>query len=145
MKKLVLFLSVLLFSYNAHAEEIILPDCEDEYLIEKVVDAVKQFQATQEAESVVEKRRQKLILKNLEKFKEVPHKGFTSAQDFITANQLLMTKINKSLDDKDILLCQSDTEGLAAKVFLVIYHHNGEYVADVTNILPEGKILSIVY
>jgi len=143
--RLILFLSILLISYNANAGDLILPDCEDEHLIRQVISEVREFQTTQKAESIIERRRQQLTLRNLEKFKEVQHRGFTAAQDFNTANQLLMTKINKGISDDQIRLCQADTEGLASKVHLIIYHHNGEYRINVTNIAPDGKTLTVIY
>lgn len=107
--------------YSEASSQIRLPDCNDKLLAELVLGKIADYQQEHEASNLLEKRRQTLLLKNLNKFTEIPVVGFTSRQNFTVANNLLMTKINNGLDDQEIRLCKNQGLGNAGEIYLLIY------------------------
>ena len=89
-----------------------------------------------------------LLRRNLSRFGEVKVEGFTAKQDFNVANAIIMTKINRGLNDADLRLCRGLGQGKAADVYVLVYPVGEGNVADIINFLPEGTgdgILSFIY
>ena len=101
------------------------------------------------ASGVVESRRQKLLLKNLHDFTAVSPVDFTSKDDLLTANRLIMLKINEGYTDTDFLVCKSSGDGKKYNIYLLIYPlDNGDYNIEIINFLPpekSGEQFSVIY
>lgn len=119
---------------------IVLPGCDNEQMIEKVIAKVDAYNQEHPASSIMNKRNQALMLKNLRHFAEVDVADFTSKQNYNVANQILMTKINRRLDDKDLRLCKNTGKGKASEIYLLIYPWwDNVYVSIINFIPPTGE------
>lgn len=124
------------------------PECADPKLVDAVMNKVREYQREHPSEMMINRRRDALLLKNLPDFTEVSPAGFTSKQDFNVANQLIMTKINKGIDEADIRLCRSRGRGRASEIYLMLYPIGDSWVVNVINFLPpapEMPSLSFIY
>lgn len=113
-----------------------IPTCDDSVLISKVWANGKAFMAKNTANSIVDKRRQNLISKNLDKFKEIPAGNITAKDDFNVASKVIMIKINNGLDSSKLRLCKSTSKGITSNVYILIYKEYGRINVDVINFSP---------
>ncbi len=118
-------------------QAIALPECDNEQMIEKVIAKVDAYNQEHPATSIMNKRNQALLLKNLRHFAEVDSVGFTSEQNYNVANQILMTKINRGLDDKDLRLCKNTGKGKASDIYLLIYPWWDNVYVSIINFIPQ--------
>ena len=88
-------------------------------------------------------------MKNLNTFTEINPNEINHQSDFLLACRLVILKINKSLLDNDIRICQSSVVGEKYKIFLIIYPSSQqEYNVEIINFLPpekSGEVFDFVY
>ena len=124
------------------------PECSDPRLAQKIIEKIAAYQAEHPAVMLIDRRQDILLRRNLSRFGEVEVAGFTAKQDFNVANAIIMTKINRGLEDADLRLCRSLGHGKAANIYILIYPVGEGNVADIINFLPAGKgdgILPFIY
>lgn len=121
--------------YIEPESKLILPQCDDKHLLSLVLAKISEYHQQHQASNLLEKRRQALLLKNLQKFSELSAEGFTSKENFNVANSLLMTKINNGLDDSQIRLCRNEGGGKAAEIYLLVYPYYGQIRVNILNYL----------
>lgn len=121
--------------YIEPESKLILPQCDDKRLMALVLAKISEYHQQHQASNLLEKRRQALLLKNLQKFSELSAEGFTSKENFNVANSLLMTKINNGLDDSQIRLCRNEGGGKAAEIYLLVYPYYGQIRVNILNYL----------
>lgn len=124
------------------------PECSDPRLIRKIVEKIEAYQSEHPAAMLIDRRRDILLRRNLSRFGEVKVEGFTAKQDFNVANAIIMTKINRGLNDADLRLCRGLGQGKASDIYVLVYPVGEGNVADIINFLPEGTgdgILSFIY
>lgn len=121
--------------YVEPESKLILPQCDDKRLLSLVLAKISEYHQQHQASNLLEKRRQALLLKNLQKFSELSAEGFTSKENFNVANSLLMTKINNGLDDSQIRLCRNEGGGKAAEIYLLVYPYYGQIRVNILNYL----------
>ena len=117
-------------------------------MTQKIVEKIEAYQSEHPAAMLIDRRRDILLRRNLSRFGEVKVEGFTAKQDFNVANAIIMTKINRGLNDADLRLCRGLGQGKAADVYVLVYPVGEGNVADIINFLPEGTgdgILSFIY
>ena len=120
------------------------PECSDLLLVQKIVEKIEAYQTEHPSTMLIDRRRDILLRRNLSRFDEVKVEGFTAKQDFNVANAVIMTKINRGLNDADLRLCKSLGHGRAAGVYALIYPVGEGNVVDIINFLP-GENLSFIY
>ena len=120
------------------------PECSDSLLVQKIVEKIEAYQTEHPSTMLIDRRRDILLRRNLSRFDEVKVEGFTAKQDFNVANAVIMTKINRGLNDADLRLCKSLGHGRAAGVYALIYPVGEGNVVDIINFLP-GENLSFIY
>lgn len=124
------------------------PECSDKKLAEKVVETLTGYQKEHPSMMQIERRRDILLRRNLTSFEEVAVEGFTSKQDFKVANAIIMTKINKGLEDSDLRLCKGKGGAGAAQVYILLYPVGEGNVGEIINLQSSGeeiKNLSFIY
>lgn len=168
--KYCLFLVLFLFSFNVLAEDISedvdnntpimiiypndnenylntdnIPDCNDPKLISEVKSAIENHVLNAPETSIVENRKRKLVLKNIDAYKEIPLSEFKSSDNYLVANELIMTKINKNMTDHDLRLCAGNG---SKPIYLLIYPEDFRYRVQIINFIPpthSGNNFSILY
>ncbi len=124
---------------NSFAEDqaldIELPSCEDAKILEKVIAKIKDYQAQKPVNNIIEKRQRILILKKLQNFSQVEISPYKNGAYFYVADEVLKTKINKQVAEKDMRLCIDNNESL----FLLIYPENGDYRVEILNFVSPTK------
>ncbi len=113
-----------------------LPLCDDTILLSKVWINGKSFLAANPGTSVLEKRNEALISRNLNKFKEIDAGKITAKDDFEVASRVVMIKINNGLDNSKLRLCKSTSEGITSNVYILLYREYGETFVEVMNFSP---------
>lgn len=115
------------------------PECSDKRLSEKVIEALVAYQKEHPSTMQIDRRRDILLRRNLTNFEEVAVEGFTSKQDFNVANAIIMTKINKGLEDKDLRLCKGKGLAGAARVYVLLYPVGEGNVGEIINLKSAGE------
>lgn len=114
-----------------------LPSCQNQVLRDKVLNRIKAYQKENPPSNIVEKRRQLLLLKNLNSFVQVDSRNFTSKDEVRTANKLITVKINNGLEDSDIVLCKSSGSGEEYNIYLIVYPDGeGQNIVSIENFIP---------
>lgn len=146
-----LFLSLILLPLSAAAQEDLisetpaaialpsLPECSDSKLQNTIIDKISSYYRNNKLESIIDKRRQKLILKNLHDFTEIPVRDFSRKDNYPVAEKILMAKINNGLQDEEIRLCRSRGEGRVPVLYFLIYPENYYYMVDIINFRASGS------
>lgn len=114
--------------------------CDNPEIIAQVLEHIEAYQQANPANSVVEKRRRGLLLKNLNTFTPENPDGFTNKNDFLTANRLIMLKINDGYKNEDFTLCKSSGDGQKYNIYLLMYpQENAKSKVEIINFLPPEK------
>ena len=115
------------------------PECSDEKLAKKVVETLVSYQKEHPSTTQIDRRRDILLRRNLASFEEVAVEGFTSKQDFNVANAIIMNKINKGLEDKDLRLCKGKGIAGASNVYILLYPVGEGNVGEIINLKSAGE------
>lgn len=114
--------------------------CDNKEIIEQALKKIEAYQEANPANSVVEMRRRRLLLKNLHYFEQQNPDGFTNKNDFLTANRLIMLKINDGYRNEDLTVCKSAGDGQKYNIYLLMYPlANGKSKVEIINFLPPEK------
>ena len=122
-----------------------MPDCNDKKLISEVKAAIEEYLSNAPQVSIIENRKRNLVLKNVDEYKEIPVSEFNNADNYLVANELIMTKINRNMTDDDLRLCV----GTGKKpVYLLIYPEDFRYRVQIINFISptaNGNAFAILY
>ena len=100
----------------------ILPNCDDESMLLQVNSLLQEYNEIHPAHSIYAKRQQVLQMRSAQTYHEQKASSFTSSDNRLIADKLLMTKINQGLKDKEIRVCVSQIKNQSLKpVYLLIY------------------------
>lgn len=113
------------------------PECDNQRLMKKVLQRIEEYYKSNPVNSQIEKRRQVLMLKNLNKFEEKDIDSFREEENFYLAGKLIAYKINKGLKAEDMRLCKSISR---LPIYLLIYPHNSVYTVEIVNF--PGQMIS---
>lgn len=116
--------------------DTLLPRCDNEEMIEIVLEKIVQYQQEHRPNTIVDIRKQALIAKTLNEFKEIPVGQFDNAQNYRVADALIMAKINRGLNDDEIRLCSGSYDG---NVYLVIFRDDDAYRVEIINFVSAGE------
>lgn len=119
------------------------PECNDRNLINQAQEALRPY-TNEKALSIVEKRKVKLVLKNVDNFETLDIADVSPKKHRIVASRLIELKINNHLSDENIKICQSDNPVLDDKLYLVIYDDLGKIRVDIVN-FADTKIPSFIF
>lgn len=106
------------------------PECDNPRLMKKVLERIAEYYKSKPVNSLIEKRRQVLTLKNLNSFVEEDIDSFPEEKNFYLAGKLISYKINKGLKAEDMRLCRSVSY---LPIYLLIYPHNAVYTVEIVN------------
>lgn len=120
------------------------PECNNPRLLEKVLKRIEQYYQEKKQTSIIEQRKQALLLKKLEKFQSVDINNFIPKENYAVADRLIDIKINDGIKAKDMSLCKSMGE---REIYLLIYPQNGFYTIEIINFpgQPISKNFTTVY
>ncbi len=114
-----------------------LPSCHNPVLLQKVRETIKAYGLKNPPQNIIDRRKQTLLLKNLDGFVLVDNENFTSKDDFRTAGRLVTVKINNGLTDNDVKVCKSSSSGAGSNIYLLIYPYDEKaYTVEIINFVP---------
>lgn len=119
------------------------PECNDKNLITQAQEALRPY-TNEKALSTVEKRKVKLVLKNVDNFEVLDITDVSPKKHRIVASRLIELKINNRLSDENIKICQSDNPVLDDKLYLVMYDDLGNIRVDIVN-FTNTKVPSFIF
>lgn len=119
------------------------PQCDDPKLSYQARKVLKPF-ITNEQKSIYEKRKFKLILKNVDNFVPVDIEKVSSDKNRKLAGRIIELKINNSLDAENIKVCKTQSPELDATLYLVMYDERDNIRVDIVN-FTDRQIPSFVY
>lgn len=117
---------------KGHAPVNPKPDCDDPKLTAAAREALRPF-IHSGYQSIADKRRARLVLKNTDNFTPLPLAELTPNENRRAAGRVLELKINSHLGEENIKVCQSDNPILSAKLYLVMYDDGNEVKVDIIN------------
>ena len=114
------------------------PTCDNEKLIDIVREHVKSHLDKETSGSIMDIRKRRLVLKNINSYTEVPVATFDSKENFLVANEIVMSKINRNIRESDMRLCVGEGK---KPVYLLIYPEDFRYIVQIINFVPpvDGK------
>lgn len=116
--------------FISETSAVALPDCDDSRLTNNVLRRIAQYYASHPNNTIIEKRRQILLQKNLSDFKNIDIDTFSAKENIKIADKLISYKINKGLNSSDIRLCKSTS---SQPFYLIIYPQNNIYTVEIVN------------
>lgn len=117
---------------KGHAKINPKPDCDNPKLAAAAQETLRPL-IHSAYQSIADKRRTQLVLKNTDNFTPLPLSELTPANHRRAAGRVLELKINGHLGEENIMVCQSDNPILSAKLYLVIYDDGDDVRVDIVN------------
>lgn len=120
------------------------PQCDSSRLLEKVLARIAQYYTEKPTSSIVEHRKQVLMLKKLKGFEAVDINSFEPKTNYAVADRLIDIKINDGVKAADLSLCKSTGD---REIYLLIYPQNNFYTIEIINFpgQPVSKDFTTVY
>lgn len=121
-----------------------LPQCDNTEMLEQVSTQIREYQEGNPSDSIVGRREQALIVKNLKNFKEISIADFDYKGNYVVGKELVMTKVNYHLENDDMRLCQNT----GSDIYLLMYPEGKGARVQIINFVPSvgsGNDFSIYY
>ncbi len=112
------------------------PQCDDKAFVDKVMETIASYQDQIDVKSAKQMRQKFLRTKQIKGFEEVLATDFDPKTDYDTANALIMVKINKQINEKDIVLCKQ-TGKIKKPVYVLAYPYFDNYKGHIINLNPK--------
>ncbi len=116
-----------------------LPECNNALMLELVSAKIQEYQKANPSNSIVGRREQALIIKNLKNFIEEPVLGFNHDNNYNVAKELVMAKVNYHLNDNNIRLCRN----IGNDIYLLIYPDEDRIKVQIINFAPSNTEFSV--
>lgn len=131
-------------SFISDGAAVAKPECNNVRLLDKVLQKISDYYKSNPVNSMIEKRKQVLMLKKLNNFQEINIASFPKKENFTVSDKLIAYKINKGLEDGDMRLCRSDSN---IPIYLLIFPQNNAYNVEIINFpgQPIPERFTIVY
>lgn len=107
------------------------PQCDNPRLLAKVLSRIEQYYKENPQTSIIERRKQALMMQRLNKFEPVDLNKFQPKDNYAVADRLIDIKINDGIKAKDLSLCKS--VGEEREIYLLIYPQNNFYTIEIIN------------
>ena len=120
------------------------PECSDKNLIKKVRETAKPY-VESTAATIVNKRRNILITKNIDNFSDLSIDETNSMENRILKARLVELKINNKLDNRNFKLCQSDNPILKDKLYILMYDNNNNVAVELLNLAVDDVPTFLFY
>lgn len=111
-------------------------NCNDPRLKAQIEHFIYQNINKEETNSVIEKRKRLLLVRNMADFEEVTDEQIDSKTDFETMAALAYMKINKHIDINKICRSTQSQSGKFKNIYAILYVYAGYYKVVVTNLMP---------
>ncbi len=122
-----------------------LPSCNDTGMLTAVAEKIREYQTENPGMSIVSRRKQALIIKNLKEFSTIPVAAFDNASNYEVAKELIMTKINYHITEENMRLCKGNN---GSEIYLLMYPEGSGFRVQILNFVPSsdnGNEFSIYY
>ena len=113
-----------------------LPECNDTGVLTAIAEKIAEYYRGSPATSIIGRRRQALLLKNLREFTEIPIDDFDNADNYAVASQLIMTKVNYHFGNDDLRLCKGNDD---SDIYLLMYPEGGGTRVHILNFVPMSE------
>ncbi len=120
-----------------------LPSCNQASMLAAVAAEIGEYQQAHPANSIVSRRKQALMIKNLKDFEEIPVANFDNSANYEVARELVMTKVNYRISEENMRLCRGNSD-----IYLLIYPEGHGFRVQILNFIPaaaNGNEFSIFY
>ena len=112
------------------------PACSDEKLIKRVREVAKPFVETTSS-TIVNKRRNILITKNIDNFSDISIDDANTLENRVLRARMVELKINNKLDNSNFKICQSNNPILKDKLYILMYDFNNNIKVEILNLAVE--------
>ncbi len=113
--------------------------CADENLKKQISNFIYSFSAFEEIGSVIEQRRQHLLVRNIHDFAEVTADSLNSKDNYLAASIIAFLKINQNKDIYKICRSKGNDSKKFADLFAIIYRDGAYYQIIVPNMIYSTK------
>ena len=151
-----LLLFFIMIAFPCLAEEMVhasdesivqRPQCSDKLFVDKIMETIETYQSQIKATSAKQMRQKLLRTKQIKNFEEISVADFEPKTDYDTANALIMVKINKQIDEKDIVLCKQ-TGKTKKPIYVLAYPYFDNFQGHIINLDPairDYEQISFIY
>ncbi len=108
-----------------------LPSCNQASMLAAVAAEIGEYQQAHPANSIVSRRKQALMIKNLKDFEEIPVANFDNSANYEVARELVMTKVNYRISEENMRLCRGNSD-----IYLLIYPEGHGFRVQILNFIP---------
>lgn len=131
-------------SFISSNSDLNIPECDNARLHDLVSSKISAYFAEEHSSSIIERRNQVFLLRNLKNFETLEPEAFPQKENTKVADKLIAYKINKGLTAEKIRLCRS---GVSHPIYLLIYPENSFYRVEIINFPGQtnSERFSVVY
>ena len=138
-------INVVIFAPKAEDKPAaaMLPSCNQASMLAAVAAEIGEYQQAHPANSIISRRKQALMIKNLKDFEEIPVANFDNSANYEVARELVMTKVNYRISEENLRLCRGNSD-----IYLLIYPEGHGFRVQILNFIPaaaSGNEFSIFY
>ncbi len=119
-------------------KEIEKPTCDDALFIQKAKAAIKNYLEAQKISSIIAQRKNLLRQLKINHFEQIDAETIDYQKDYFAANALMMIKINKQIDETDILVCKQKSKD-KNPIYLIAYPFLDNFKVDVINLIEHDN------
>ena len=122
------------------------PTCSTPEFQAKALEVMQTYLENMPVSSSLSQRNKKLRIAGLKDFEQVKVSDFKVEDNYAAASALLMIKINKKIDEQDILLCRQ--AGVKDPVYIITYPYMDNFRANIVNLdknQPDFEAISFIY
>lgn len=131
-------------SFISDSSNLNIPECDNPRLHDLVIAKINAYFNDEKSWSIIERRRQVLMLRNLQSYITLDPENFSLKENSKVADKLITYKINKGLTEDKIRLCRSGAE---RQIYLFIYPEDAHYRVEIINFPGQinSEKFSVVY
>lgn len=108
------------------------PACDDETVLRQVRETLRPYISTK-GKSIAEKRRSRLLMKNIDDFTELNVDDVMPKTYPQLAGRMIELRINNALTNHNFKICQSNSPELKVRFYLLMYDDGANVKVDIIN------------
>ncbi|MDD4557296.1 MAG: hypothetical protein PHE89_08265 [Alphaproteobacteria bacterium] len=114
-----------------------MPSCNNVSLRENLFRSLQSYLATKPQTTLLERRKQTLILKNITTFEEVSPEKVNPKTDVELANEIILTKINMGIPTTEMKVCRCTNNIAGKNLYIFMYKKEDNIFGKVINFTDE--------
>ena len=133
-----------IITYEVKKEILPLPTCDDNKLIEKTREFIKEYYSKSNDNSVVHRRKKHFVLNNLNKFTKENVANYKTESTRPVSDVIAELKVNEKIIEENILLCKNTSKDkYASNIYLLAHPYKKGYKVFLLNL--DDKVRDVFF